>query len=85
MSGNEEGNSSLACMARLPSPGRGIGALDTQGRPFAWFEDELEEKAAAAALASRPHLVIWVDPYAGLTAQHLNQASRWLLSLKKDP
>jgi len=23
-----------------------------------WFEDDAEEKAAAAALASRPHLVI---------------------------
>ena len=29
-----------------------------QGRPFVCFEDEAEEKAAAAALASQPHLVI---------------------------
>jgi len=32
-----------------------------------WFEGEVEEKAAAAALASQPQLVVWVDPFAGLT------------------
>ena len=34
----------------------------TRGRPFAWFEDEPEEQAAAARLASQPHLIIRVDP-----------------------
>jgi hypothetical protein len=59
-------NSSLACMARLPSQGRGIRALDTQGWPFVWFEDELEEKVAAAALEpSAPG--VWVDLCEGLT------------------
>jgi len=28
-------------------------ALDTQGRPFVWFEDEAEEKAATPWLVSR--------------------------------
>jgi len=46
-----------------------------------WFEDEAEEKAAAAALASQPHLVIQVDSCAGLTRLHLDEAQRWLLVL----
>jgi len=53
----------------------------TQGRPFVWFEDVAQEKASAAALASQPHLVIWVDLYAGLTRLHLDEAQRWLLAL----
>jgi hypothetical protein len=46
-----------------------------QGRPFEWFEDELEEKAAAARLASQPRLVVLVvlvDPAVGLTRLHLD-------------
>ncbi len=30
----------------------------TRRLPFIWFEDEREEKTAAARLASQPHLVI---------------------------
>jgi hypothetical protein len=33
------------------------------------------------ALASQPHLVIWVDPCAGLARPHLDEAQRWLLAL----
>ena len=33
------------------------------------------------ALASQPHLVIWVDPCAGLARLHLDEAQRWLLAL----
>ena len=51
-----------------------------QGRPFVWFEDELEEKVAAAALGSHPRQVIWVDLCEGLTGAALNQASWWLLA-----
>jgi len=51
-------NSSLACMTRLPSQDRDVRALDTQGRLFVWFEDELEEKVAGANLGSHPHLTI---------------------------
>ena len=36
---------------------------------------------AAIALASQPHLVIWVDPCAGLARLHLDEAQRWLLAL----
>ena len=32
-----------------------------------WFEAELEEKVATAALGSHPRLVIWVDLCEGLT------------------
>lgn len=55
--------------------------MDTQGRPFVWFEDEAEERAAAAALASQPQLVVWVDPFAGLARLPLDEAQRWLLAL----
>ena len=54
-----------------------------RGRPFVWFEDELQEKAAAAALASQPHLVVLVDPAVGLTRLHLDEAARWLLALRE--
>jgi hypothetical protein len=30
---------------------------------------------------SQPHLVIWVDPCAGLARLHLDEAQRWLLAL----
>jgi hypothetical protein len=33
------------------------------------------------ALASQPHLVIWVDRCAGLARLHLDEAQRWLLAL----
>ena len=46
-----------------------------------WFEDEAEERAAAAALASQPQLVVWVDPFAGLARLPLDEAQRWLLAL----
>jgi hypothetical protein len=52
-----------------------------QGLPFVWFEDEAEEKAAAARLASQPHLVVLVDPAVGLTSLRLDEAARWLLAL----
>jgi len=31
--------------------------------------------------ASQPHLIISVDPAAGLTRHHLDEAARWLLTL----
>jgi len=32
-------------------------------------------------LASQPQLVVWVDPFAGLTRLHLDKAQRGLLVL----
>jgi hypothetical protein len=51
------------------------------GRPFVWFEDEPEEKAAADELATQPHHVVLVDPREGLQQAHLDEAAAWLADL----
>lgn len=50
--------------------------------PFVWLEDEPD---VADTLAARPelgpHHIVPVDPWTGLTAEHVEQARRWLEGL----
>lgn len=58
-----------------------------KGRPFVWFEDELDAPAALSDLAVSgefdlgPFLVVTVDPCVGLTADHIATAQTWLVDL----
>ncbi|MFC6886964.1 MULTISPECIES: HAD domain-containing protein [Actinomadura] len=51
----------------------------TEGRPFVWFEDEPD---ATECVAAEPgigdHLLVSIDPLAGLTEEHIRTAADWL-------
>jgi hypothetical protein len=49
------------------------------GRPFVWFEDELDVPAALAGIGlPSPHLVVTVDAGAGLSPDDIERARTWL-------
>ncbi|MFD0687502.1 HAD domain-containing protein [Actinomadura fibrosa] len=51
----------------------------TEGRPFVWFEDEPDATDCIAAERDvGDHLLVAVDPIAGLTDAHLETAAAWL-------
>lgn len=54
--------------------------------PFVWFEDEFDVPELLAEEAGRSgldeHLLIPVDPFVGLTEEHLNLAREWLSALE---
>jgi hypothetical protein len=51
------------------------------GRPACWLEDEPEAPAEFSSYPA-PHLVVQVDPLAGLQDEHLAMAASWLASLR---
>lgn len=54
----------------------------TQGRPWAWFEDNGHELEEASALSQdRPHLPVLVERETGLTQEHVNRVADWLEGL----
>jgi Swiss Army Knife RNA repair-like protein len=51
-------------------------------RPFVWFEDEPDAaERLLDHLAEGSHLLVSVDPYQGLTEEHVNRARAWLDAL----
>jgi hypothetical protein len=54
----------------------------TQGRPWAWLDDQAEELDMASALSKgRPHLPVLVNRADGLTEENVSQVHDWLKSL----
>lgn len=54
----------------------------TQGRPWAWLDDEEDELAMAVALSrSRPHLAVLTDRKTGMTGEHADEVRAWLAGL----
>lgn len=54
----------------------------TQGRPWAWLDDEEDELAMASSLSSkRPHLAVLTDRKTGLADEHAEKVRAWLASL----
>ena len=51
----------------------------TAGRPFAWFDDQPDIGEVTRLIAGgQPHLIVQVDPAAGLTAADIGRARDWL-------
>lgn len=56
------------------------------GRPFVWLEDEPDVADTLAVQPGLgPYLVVQVNPWTGLTEQHVEQARRWLDALACPP
>lgn len=54
----------------------------TQGRPWAWLDDEEDELAMAASLSrKRPHLAVLTDRKTGVTRENADEVRAWLASL----
>lgn len=61
-----------------------------KGRPFVWFEDELDAPGTLIKLAASgdydlgPFLVVTVDERTGLTEDHVAQAAAWMRDLTSE-
>jgi hypothetical protein len=54
----------------------------TAGRPFAWLDDLPDGPEVTGRLAGgQPHLVVRVDPEAGLTDEDISEAQEWIGAL----
>jgi hypothetical protein len=54
----------------------------TQGRPWAWLEDQENELILASHLSpGRPHLPVLVEHETGLAGKHVDAVSEWLAGL----
>ncbi|WP_067796711.1 HAD domain-containing protein [Actinomadura formosensis] len=55
-----------------------------EGRPFVWFEDEPDATECIAGETDvADHLLVEIDPFRGLTDEHLETAAAWLRALSR--